>query len=156
MSGSSYVAMESEKARVNWPLEIGALVLRVTVCLTVVHHGLQKLGNPEGFAENMVAKYFSFLPGPPIYWTYMAAYMELVAPVLLAVGVFARLASFGLLTTMLFATSFHFMLTGTEDYPLGVPAAGAYAFEPSLLCGAIFCYFLFAGPGKLALKPNLL
>merc|ERR1712032_830355 len=115
----------------------GVLVLRLLVCSLVVHHGLQKLQNPEGFAENMVAKYFPFLP-QPLIWTYMAAFMEIVAPLLLALGIFARLAAFGLLITMIFANVFHFLFTGSEGYPLGVPKSGAYAYEPSLLCGGIF------------------
>merc|ERR1719343_1940814 len=126
--------MDDGGSRMNLPAEVGALVLRLTVCVTVVHHGLQKLQNPEGFAENMVAKYFPFLP-QPIVWTYMAAMMEIVAPLFLALGVFARLAAFGLLVTMGFANTFHFLLTGFEGFPLGVPTAGAYAYEPSLLCG---------------------
>uniref|UniRef100_A0A7S2H709 DoxX family protein n=1 Tax=Zooxanthella nutricula TaxID=1333877 RepID=A0A7S2H709_9DINO len=148
-----YKAMDDGGSRMNVPAEVGALVLRLTVCVTVVHHGLQKLQNPEGFAQNMVAKWFPFLPAP-LFWTYAAAGMEIVAPILLGLGVFARLAALGLLVTMVFANAFHFLFTGSEGYPLGVPASGAYAFEPSLLCGAIFAYFLFAGPGRLSLKPG--
>eukprot|EP00928_Gymnodinium_smaydae_P050170 TRINITY_DN33766_c0_g1_i1.p1 TRINITY_DN33766_c0_g1~~TRINITY_DN33766_c0_g1_i1.p1 ORF type:complete len:184 (-),score=39.93 TRINITY_DN33766_c0_g1_i1:286-759(-) len=146
---------EEEKERVNWGAELGALLLRITVCLVVVHHGVQKWNNPEGFAENMVHKWFPFLP-MPIFWTWMAMLMELIAPVFLALGIFARLSAAGLFTTMVFANWFHFKLTGSEGFPLGVPASGAYAFEPSLLCGAIFAYFTLAGPGKFSLKPNLL
>mmetsp|Transcript_165 Transcript_165/g.451 ORF Transcript_165/g.451 Transcript_165/m.451 type:complete len:153 (-) Transcript_165:196-654(-) len=151
MSSADYQTMEQSKTSLP---EIGALSLRLLVSVVVVHHGLQKLKNPEGFAENMVAKYFPFLPAP-LLWTYLAAMMEIVAPAFLAAGVCARLAAFGLLVTMVFANTFHFLLTGFEGFPLGVPPAGAYAYEPSLLCGGIFLYFLLAGPGKLSLRPNL-
>merc|ERR1712196_203039 len=115
-----------------------------------------KWQNPTGFAAGMVAKWFPFLP-VPIFWTYVAIIMELVAPIFLALGVFARLASFGMLGTMVFANIMHFEATGFESFPVGeyidgVPKPGAYAFEPSLLCGAIFAYFVLAGPGRLALK----
>ena len=53
---------------------------------------------------------------------------------------------------MVFANAFHFMFTGLQGYPIGVPATGAYAFEPSLLCGAIFFFFLCNGPGKLVVS----
>mmetsp|Transcript_10396 Transcript_10396/g.21943 ORF Transcript_10396/g.21943 Transcript_10396/m.21943 type:complete len:157 (+) Transcript_10396:101-571(+) len=156
MSSVPFEAMGEDKPKMNLPAEIGTLVLRLTVCSMVVHHGLQKLQNPEGFTEGIVAKYFTFLPFQPIIWTYMAASMEIVAPLCLALGIFARLASFGLFMTMCFATTFHLMLTGSEGYPLGVPKAGAYAFEPSVLCGAIFVYFIFAGPGKFSVLPSCL
>merc|ERR1719198_96157 len=121
------------------------------VCLVVVHHGFQKLQNPEGFATNMVAKWFPFLP-VPLFWTYVAAGMELIAPCFLALGLCTRLAAFGLFMTMVFANTFHFLFTGFEGFPLGVPASGAYAFEPSLLCGVIFAYFVLAGPGKCSIS----
>jgi len=146
--------MEAAGTKTNLPAEVGALVLRLMVCLIVVHHGLQKLNNPEGFSANIVAKFFPFLPCP-LFWTYMAAGMEIVAPLFLAVGVFARLAAAGLFVTMIFANVFHFLLTGFEGFPLGVPKSGAYAYEPSLLCGSIFVYFALAGPGKLSLRPSL-
>eukprot|EP00930_Biecheleria_cincta_P033853 TRINITY_DN23435_c0_g2_i1.p1 TRINITY_DN23435_c0_g2~~TRINITY_DN23435_c0_g2_i1.p1 ORF type:complete len:158 (+),score=23.53 TRINITY_DN23435_c0_g2_i1:46-519(+) len=146
---------EDRPAKVSLPAEVGVLLLRLVVSFMVVHHGLQKLYNPEGFAQNMVAKWFPFLPCP-LAWTYVAITMELVGPVLLALGICARIASFGLFATMIFANLFHFKLTGLEGFPLGVPASGAYAFEPSMLCGAIFAYFVLAGPGKLSLMPNLL
>lgn len=154
-AGAPYQTMDKAGGKTSLVAELGVLVLRVTVCVTVVHHGLQKLQNPEGFAANMVAKYFPFLPHP-LVWTYLAAGMEIIAPLFLALGVLARLASFGLLITMVFANSFHFLLTGFEGFPLGVPKAGAYAYEPSLLCGAVFFYFALAGPGRLSLRPNLL
>merc|ERR1712194_166151 len=112
------------------------------------------MGNPEGFAKGVVEQNFPSLPGSPILWTYAAVGVELGASVFLALGLFARLASFGLLVTMCFATAFHFMLTGLQGFPLGVPAAGAYAFEPSMLCGGIFFYFMLAGPGKFSLTPK--
>mmetsp|Transcript_2891 Transcript_2891/g.7971 ORF Transcript_2891/g.7971 Transcript_2891/m.7971 type:complete len:159 (-) Transcript_2891:172-648(-) len=157
MSSAPYREMgESDKSGCwgDFGRDFGALVLRVVVSLTLVHHGLQKFHNPEGFSAGVVAKSFPSLPGTPLLWTYAAAGMEIVAPVFLACGLFARLASFGLLITMCFANVFHFMTTGLEGYPLGVPAAGAYAFEPSMLCGAIFFYFMVAGPGKWSLTPK--
>merc|ERR1712014_132433 len=133
MSGdASYKLIDEPSAKMNIPAEVGILLLRIVVCLTVVHHGLQKWENPDGFAQNMVDKWFPFLP-MPIFWTYLAILMEVIAPIFLAIGVFARLAAFGMFATMIFANVFHFKLTGFEGFPLGVPTAGAYAFEPSLL-----------------------
>mmetsp|Transcript_44517 Transcript_44517/g.74033 ORF Transcript_44517/g.74033 Transcript_44517/m.74033 type:complete len:158 (-) Transcript_44517:278-751(-) len=140
-------------SKMNLPGEIGVLVLRIAVSLMVFHHAFQKLAGPEGFATNVVGKYFPFLPFP-LLWTYLAAYMEIVLPILLVLGVFARTAAFGLFGTMVFANTFHFMAHGFEGFPT-TSKGPAYTFEPSFLCGAIFFYFLMNGPGKLALLPKL-
>lgn len=138
-------------SKMNIPAELGIVVLRVTVSLMVIHHGLQKLQDPAAFGQNMVAKWFPFLP-VPIFWAYVAGIIEIVGPALLSLGIFARLAAFNLVATMCFANAFHFMMAGFQGFPTGVPVGGAYGFEPSLLVGAICFYFLLAGPGKLALS----
>lgn len=164
-STAPYEAMEAgtpkteETDYCKWPREFGILVLRLTVCSLVVHHGLQKMQNVEGFSQNTVMKYFPFLVTQtglkPEIWTQAAAAVEIGGSAFLALGIFSRLAAFALTGTMVFANAFHFMFTGLQGYPIGVPATGAYAFEPSLLCGAIFFFFLCNGPGKLALQPSL-
>merc|ERR1712194_378377 len=137
-----YKAMEEGEAKMNFPKEVLILLVRITTSAFLVKYGLQILDNSEGFAENTVAKNFPFLPGPPIDWTYLAAYMEIIAPVFLALGVFARLASFGLLVTMVFANAFHILTTGQP-------------IIASVLGFIVFFYFLLAGPGKLSLAQKL-
>ena len=117
----------------------------------MIHHGLEKLQDPQGFGEFVVGKYFPFLPGDPVLWTYGAAITQLVCPIGLALGVFARLSSLGLFSTMAFAVYFHLLDTGLEGFPLAVVEGHNYAFELSFIYGAISLYFLCAGPGRLAL-----
>merc|ERR1712032_577854 len=124
------------------------------VSFMVIHHSLQKLYNPRGFADNVIVKYFGFLPFPML-WTYMAAVMEFVGPIMLALGIFARAAAFGLMFTMFVAVAFHFQNTGVEGFSLGVPKTGAYAFEPAMLCGVIFLHVLLNGPGRFAVCPTI-
>jgi len=97
------VVVQSPEGEVNIFGELSILVLRVSFSLLMVHHGLEKLNDPGGFAEFVVGKYFSFLPGDPVIWTYMAAVTQIVCPIGLATGVLARLSSLGLLSTMVFA-----------------------------------------------------
>ena len=87
--------------------ELSIFVLRIGFCALMIHHGLEKLQDPQGFAEFVVGKYFPFLPGDPVIWTFGAAITQLVCPVGLALGVFARLSSLGLFSTMAFAVYFH-------------------------------------------------
>merc|ERR1711904_79185 len=69
----------------------------------MVHHGIDKLGNPAGFAEFVVAKHLAFLPFP-LAATYAAIAVQLVAPVGLALGIknfnLSRLCSLGLFGVM--------------------------------------------------------
>ena len=56
---------------------LSLLILRVVTASLMVHHGLDKLQHVEGFSNNVIAVYFSFLPGPPEFWTYLSASFEL-------------------------------------------------------------------------------
>ena len=145
------VIVQSPEGEVNILGELSIFVLRVSFSLMMVHHGLEKLSDPGGFAEFVVGKYFSFLPGDPVIWTYIAAVTQIVCPIGLATGVFARLSSLGLLSTMLFALYFHFIDTGLEGFPFAVVEGHNYIFELSAIYAAISFYFLCAGPGRLAL-----
>ena len=145
------VVVQSPEGEVNILGELSIFVLRVSFSLMMVHHGLEKLSDPGGFAEFVVGKYFSFLPGDPVIWTYIAAVTQIVCPIGLATGVFARLSALGLLSTMVFALYFHFIDTGLEGFPFAVVENHNYIFELSAIYAAISFYFLCAGPGRLSL-----
>ncbi len=143
------VASPSE-GEVNILGELAIFVLRVGFSLFMIHHGLEKLQDPQGFAEFVVGKYFPFLPGDPVIWTFAAAITQLICPVGLALGILTRICSLGILNTMLFAIYFHLADTGLEGFPFAVVEAHNYAFELSAIYAAISLYFLCAGPGRLS------
>ena len=105
------VANSSSGSEVNILGELSIFVLRIGFCALMIHHGLEKLQDPQGFSEFVVGKYFPFLPGDPVIWTFGAAITQLVCPVGLALGIFARLSSLGLFSTMAFAVYFHLLDT---------------------------------------------
>ncbi|ABX08223.1 DoxX family protein [Prochlorococcus marinus] len=144
------VASPSAEGEVNILGELAIFVLRVAFSLFMIHHGLEKLQDPEGFAEFVVGKYFGFLPGDPIIWTFAAGITQVLCPLGLAIGVFARLSALGLLSTMVFAIYFHLIDTGFEGFPLAVVNDHNYAFELSSIYAAISLYFLCSGPGRLS------
>ncbi len=144
------VESPSSQGEVNITADLAIFVLRVGVSVMMIHHGLEKFQDPQGFSEFVVGKYFGFLPGNPIIWTFAAATTQIVCPIGLATGAFARLSALGLLSTMLFAITFHFMDTGLEGFPLAVVEGHNYTFELSAIYAAIFFYFLAAGPGRLS------
>ncbi len=131
--------------------ELSIFILRIGFSLFMIHHGLEKLQDPQGFAEFVVGKYFPFLPGDPVIWTFAAGVTQIVCPVGLALGVLTRLSALGLFNTMIFAVYFHFVDTGLEGFPFAVVDNHNYAFELSAIYAAISLYFLCAGPGRLAL-----
>ena len=148
------VANPSTNSEVNILGELSIFILRIGFSVLMIHHGLEKLQDPQGFGEFVVGKYFPFLPGDPVLWTYGAAITQLVCPLGLALGIFARLSSLGLFSTMAFAVYFHLLDTGLEGFPLAVVEGHNYAFELSFIYGYISLYFLCAGPGRLALLRN--
>tara|TARA_B100000700_G_scaffold310679_1_gene391541 strand:- start:2721 stop:3272 length:552 start_codon:yes stop_codon:yes gene_type:complete len=145
------VQSPSSEGEVNILAELAIFILRVGFSVMMIHHGLEKLEDPQGFSEFVVGKYLGFLPGDPVVWTYVAAITQLVCPLGLATGVFARLSAFGLLSTMVFAVYFHMIDTGLEGFPFAVVEAHNYTFELSAIYAAIALYFVCAGPGRLAL-----
>ena len=54
------VVVQSPEGEVNIFGELSILVLRVSFSLLMVHHGLEKLNDPGGFAEFVVGKYFHY------------------------------------------------------------------------------------------------
>jgi len=133
--------------------DLGMLVLRVVTASLMIHHGLDKLNNPSGFADNVIAPYFPFLPGPPIFWTYLSASFELGGSFCITVGLFVRPAAGLLAGTMVNAIAFQLMKFGLQNYPLGqAPGGPAYTFEPSLAFFAVSLRILLAGPGRFGLQ----
>ena len=144
------VVANPSAGEVNILGELSIFILRVGFSLFMIHHGLEKLQDPQGFAEFVVGKYFPFLPGDPIIWTFAAGITQIICPIGLALGIFSRIAAFGLLNTMLFAIYFHLFDTGLEGFPFAVVEGHNYAFELSDIYAAISLYFVCAGPGRLA------
>ncbi len=145
------VVSNPSDGEVNILGELSVFVLRIGFSLFMIHHGLEKLQDPQGFAEFVVGKYFGFLPGDPVIWTFIAGITQIACPIGLALGVFARISAFGLLNTMVFAIYFHFSDTGLEGFPFAVVDGHNYAFELSAIYASISLYFLCAGPGRLTL-----
>ena len=54
------VANSSSGSEVNILGELSIFILRIGFCSLMIHHGLEKLQDPQGFAEFVVGKYFPF------------------------------------------------------------------------------------------------
>jgi len=118
----------------NYPSQIAWTVLRVIAGVVMIHNGLDKLSDIPSFAE----AYVKVIGLPfPIFFSYLAAYTELFASPLLALGLFTRPAALGLFSTMLVAMYHHVKVAG-----LSIPY-----LELSTLYAAVFLFFTINGAG---------
>ncbi|MDB9529314.1 DoxX family protein [Oscillatoria sp. CS-180] len=120
------------------PLQVLWLVIRVSAGGLMIHNGLDKLANVQGFADNVVT-YIGF--PYPVFLTYCAAYTEVVGAILLMLGFLTRLDAAALLITMLVAIFFHVKGNGFKVTPL----------ETAALYASFYLFFLINGGGKFAI-----
>ncbi|MGD1913412.1 MAG: DoxX family protein [Rivularia sp. (in: cyanobacteria)] len=118
------------------------LVVRVLAGLLMIHNGLDKLADVQGFADNVVT--FIGLPYP-VFLTYCAAYIEIVGAILLSVGLLTRLSALSLFLTMLVAIYFHLKGDGLQIPPL----------ETASLYALFYLLFLLNGAGNFSLDALL-
>jgi len=130
-------AIKNRAVQVVWTIS------RVAVGLLMIHNGFSKLADVQGFANGVV----SFIGLPyPVFFTYCAAYAEIVGSILLAVGLFTRLDALILLFTMLIAIFFHLKKDGLHISPL----------ETASLYALWFGFFLTNGGGVFSLDTAII
>jgi putative oxidoreductase len=116
--------------------EAGAVILRVVAGLIIFKYGL------EMFSADKMKGYIDWLtdlkfPAPEAM-VYTGKICELVGGLLMALGLFTRLAAIPLLITM-----------SVIGFVMGEPEF--LAADGSILLLLIFLHFLFVGPGKISL-----
>lgn len=137
-------------------VSVGITAMRLGTCALMVHHGLDKIQNVDGFSANVVAKFFGFLPGDPHFWTLSAAATQVAGAGLLGLGLFSRPVALSMLGTMLAAVIFHLENTGIEGFPLAVVKAHSYNYELAAMYVIVLGYFTAAGAGPLSVDEKIL
>jgi putative oxidoreductase len=126
----------------NYPSQLAWTILRVVAGVVMIHNGLDKLANIESFAQ----AYVEVIGLPfPLFFSYVAAYTELIGAPLLALGFLTRPAAAGLFSTMLVAMYHHIYVAG-----LSLPY-----LELSLLYAVCFLFFLVNGAGLFSVDALL-
>lgn len=124
----------------------GKLVLRLTVGVLILFHGISKLmhGGSIGFITTALAGYG--LPGFIAYGVFVG---EVIAPLMLIAGVFARLGGLLIVINMLFALGLMHL-----GQLFSVGQHGGYQLELQMfyLFGGLAVFFL--GSGRFAYKPD--
>jgi putative oxidoreductase len=125
---------------------VGRLILRLTVGGLMLFHGVAKLLNP-GSVEFIGGQLTAIgLPSLIAYGVYLG---EIVAPLMIIVGVLTRVGGLLLVVNMLFAVLLVHsgdMLSLTEHGGWRLELQGFYFFGGLAL--------MFLGSGKLAVKPD--
>ena len=136
--------------------DVVVTAMRVGTCALMIHHGLDKIVNVDGFSANVVQKFFGFLPGPAPFWTLSAAATQVVGAGFLAIGLFSRPAAAAMTATMLTAVIFHLENTGPEGFPLAVVKQHSYNYELAAMYVLVLGYFSIAGAGPWSVDEQVL
>jgi putative oxidoreductase len=95
--------------------DAGLLILRVAIGLMMIHHGQDKLGNPQAFADTYVAPLH--LPFPLVL-AWVAGLSEVVGSWLLILGLLTPLGALAIAGTMSVAAYHHILTAGLNIYVL--------------------------------------
>jgi len=93
----------------------GLLLLRLTIGALMIHHGQEKLADPQQFANTYVASLH--LPFP-LFFAYAAGFSELIGSWLVILGLFTPLGALALSGTMTVAAYQHISTAGFNIYVL--------------------------------------
>jgi len=94
---------------------IGLLALRLAIGGMMIHHGQEKLADPQQFADTYVASLH--LPFP-LFFAYAAGFSELIGSWLLILGLLSPLGALAITGTMSVAAYQHILTAGFNIYVL--------------------------------------
>jgi putative oxidoreductase len=123
--------------------DIGVLILRVTLAGLLLFHGVHKL--QTGLEDQMGLLAAN---GIPTFFMYLVYVSEIVAPVLIILGIFTRLSAATIVGTMLvvlYVAPFPLMALGEH---------GEWAIEIQMLYLFLPLGLFFIGPGRFSVRPN--
>jgi len=137
----SYLLREGRLANV------GLLILRLAIGAMMIHHGQDKLADPQAFATNYVVPLH--LPFP-LFLAHVAGYSEILGSWLLILGLLSPLGALALTGTMAVAAYHHILTSGFNIYVLELVVLylggslalllvgpGRYSFDAGIVDGLI-------------------
>lgn len=122
--------------------DIAKLLLRLTVGVMVLFHGIEKIINGIGGVKHLTVN-----AGLPEFFAYGVYVGEIVVPILIILGVYARISSLILAFNMLAAI---FLAYGDSLFTLG--KHGAPSFELPFLYLVMSVVIFMIGSGKYAVN----
>lgn len=115
--GSAWIrrALERYFLREGLLASAGLLLLRLAIGGMMIHHGQEKLADPQQFADTYVASLH--LPFP-LFFAYAAGFSELIGSWLLILGLLSPLGALAITGTMTVAAYQHILTAGFNIYVL--------------------------------------
>jgi putative oxidoreductase len=117
--------------------DLGKLILRATLAIMILFHGVAKIINGVGFVTALVAKV-----GLPPALGYLVYIGEVIAPLLILFGVWTRLAALVVAINMVVAV---FLVHTGESFTLAKTGGWALELQAMFLASAIAVALLGAG-----------
>lgn len=124
--------------------DAGKLVLRASLAMVILFHGIAKLTGGVGFIGGMLAK--SGLPEALAYLVYVG---EVVAPLMILIGVFTRPAALVVAGNMIVAV---LLVHTAEFFTLNQTGGWALELQAMFFCSALAVAMLGAGRYSVAGK----
>jgi len=121
---------------------LGKLVLRVVLGVLILLHGIAKLSGGIGFVAQMVQA-----AGLPAFFAYGVYVGEVLAPLLLIFGFYARIGAVIVAINMLVAIA---LVHTAELFKLGSTGGWALELQGMFLFGALAVALM--GPGRFAIN----
>ncbi len=134
----------SEYLNSNTLTEIGKLILRLTLGILILFHGMDKLVHGIGPIQEMVTG--RGLPGFLAYGVYLG---EILGPLLLVAGFHARIGAGLIAINMVIAI----LLAHTGDL-LGLSPHGGWRLELQGMYLFTALSLMLMGPGRFSLNPD--
>lgn len=125
----------------------GKLVLRLTLGSLLLFHGISKVMNPARTLESMNGLLTA--AGLPTFLAYGVFVGEVLAPILIILGIYSRIGGLLVVINMIFA-----LLLAHTTQLFTITKTGGWALELQgfyLLTGLAL---LFLGSGRIAVKPD--
>ncbi len=138
------VAQTSVAVKKNRTLDIGLFILRLAVGGLMLFHGIAKINQGVEMIKPMLAT--KGLPEWSVYGLYIA---EVLAPVMILLGIWTRLAAVTILIDMVMAV---FLVHSNDIFSLN--KAGAWAIEIEAFYFVTALALCFTGAGIYRLKKS--
>ena len=126
---------------------LGKLILRLTLGLLLSFHGLSKIMNPARTMESMSGLLTT--AGLPTYLAYGVFIGEVLAPILIVLGIYSRVGGLIVVINMIFAV----LLVHTAQL-LTLAKTGGWALELQGFYMLTGLALFLLGSGKIAVKPD--
>lgn len=126
---------------------LGTLVLRLTLGILILFHGISKVMNPAGTIGYVSGQLAA--AGLPTFLAYGVFVGEALAPVMIILGIYSRVGGLIVVINMIFAVA---LVHGAQLFSVGKTGGWALELQAFYLLTGLALFFL--GSGKLAVKPD--